>query len=332
MSYTPGYNITNEQLLLIDILNGMYNDNLRQINTLNDSVNYLYSANRQIRSLLIQMLNNPSNQNRRNNNRNNQRTNNYRDNSSTHTNSTNSNNSNNSNNSSGLGRIYLNNRPYTIENFEYYTIPSGQNENERSNNRFNQLLQNFFQPIEIYPTQSQIETATRRVRYSDILTPVNRSCPISLENFNDSDMVTLIRFCGHIFNSEQLNTWFRSNCRCPVCRYDIRSYNANASSENIRRNETSENVSTTTSNAATDTENSSNTHAEERTTTPVSTNTNGRTNSLYLSTILDNFNNNDITLRDIENISSIFMDTSGNNTSDPLMLSRILTQFMRGSR
>jgi len=145
-------------------------------------------------------------------------------------------------------------------------------------------------------------------------------------------MVTLIRFCGHIFNSEQLNTWFRSNCRCPVCRYDIRSYNANASSENIRRNETSENVSTTTSNTATDTENSSNTHAEERNTTPVSTNTNGRTNSLYLSTILDNFNNNDITLRDIENISSIFMDTSGNNTSDPLMLSRILTQFMRGAR
>jgi hypothetical protein len=25
--------------------------------------------------------------------------------------------------------------------------------------------------------------------------------------------------------------WFRTNCRCPVCRYDIRDYNSNASTE-----------------------------------------------------------------------------------------------------
>jgi hypothetical protein len=44
-------------------------------------------------------------------------------------------------------------------------------------------------------------------------------------------MVTIIRHCRHIFTSDHLNTWFRSNCRCPVCRYDIRSDNSNASSE-----------------------------------------------------------------------------------------------------
>ena len=45
-------------------------------------------------------------------------------------------------------------------------------------------------------------------------------------------MVTVIRFCGHIFYTEQLNTWFTSNCRCPVCRYDIRNYNSTNSLDN----------------------------------------------------------------------------------------------------
>ena len=95
----------------------------------------------------------------------------------------------------------------------------------------------FFEPIVIYPTQSQIELATRNVRYCDIVTPINLACPISLENFNDNDMVTVIRFCGHIFSTASLNTWFTTNCRCPVCRYDIRNYAGNrlSSDEPVRR-------------------------------------------------------------------------------------------------
>ena len=45
------YNITNEQQLLIEILNTMYDDNLRQITNLNQS-------NIQIRNFIIQILNN----------------------------------------------------------------------------------------------------------------------------------------------------------------------------------------------------------------------------------------------------------------------------------
>ena len=88
------------------------------------------------------------------------------------------------------------------------------------------LFQSFFDPVLIFPTPSQIETATRRVLYRDIATPINNRCPISLENFNDTDTVTIIRYCGHIFNSDELNNWFRNNCRCPMCRYDIRNYNS----------------------------------------------------------------------------------------------------------
>ena len=82
-----------------------------------------------------------------------------------------------------------------------------------------------------FPTASQFEIATRCVRYCDIVSPRNVQCPISLENFNDNDTVTVIRHCGHIFNTEQLTTWFRSNCRCPICRYDIRTYISNTSSQ-----------------------------------------------------------------------------------------------------
>ena len=69
-------------------------------------------------------------------------------------------------------------------------------------------------------------TATRVAMYGDITRPQNTTCPISLDSFEDSQLVTVIRHCGHIFNTEQIGAWFRANCRCPVCRYDIRNYRA----------------------------------------------------------------------------------------------------------
>ena len=142
--------------------------------------------------------------------------------------------------------------------FDYYSISffdtNGDTNNDTNNDRNNvnftqnnpytQLLRSFLDPIEIYPTQSQIDSATRRVRYCDIVSPTNTSCPISLTNFDDNDMVTVIRHCGHIFNTNELNRWFTSHCNCPVCRYDIRDYNLNSSSVFSRVNQgTSSNIS-----------------------------------------------------------------------------------------
>ena len=100
------------------------------------------------------------------------------------------------------------------------------------NNRRRRPLQNdlvfdfegLFSPVPIYPTPTQIEAATRNVRFSDIIRPMNTSCPISLETFNDNSQVTMIRHCGHIFNRDMLTSWFQSHAACPVCRYDIRDY------------------------------------------------------------------------------------------------------------
>ena len=214
------FRISNEHLLLINILNTMYNDNLRQINSINNTLDNLIQSNNQIRNLLVQLLHHPQNT-RRNGNR--RWENNFFN--------------NNNNNLSSLGRIMINNQPYVIDSISEFTFPRN-NDRQNSINRnigldeqARDIFESFLQPIVIYPSQSQIESATRRVRYCDIARPVNTSCPISMEDFNDNDMVTVIRHCGHIFHSDHLNNWFRSNCRCPVCRYDIRDYSSNASTE-----------------------------------------------------------------------------------------------------
>jgi hypothetical protein len=218
------FRISNEQLLLINILNTMYNDNLRQINNITDSLNNLYNTNNQIRNLLIQLLSTNQNPSREHGNRRNHYVNRR----------------NGENNSySDRNRIFFNNRPYIIDSVTEYTIPrqflvnnTNPNPNPNSNlDILTQMFQNFMQPVEIYPTQSQIEAATRNVRYCDISRPINTQCPISMEDFDDNNMVTVIRHCGHIFNTEHLMNWFRTNCRCPVCRYDIRDFSSNASNQ-----------------------------------------------------------------------------------------------------
>jgi len=220
-------NFTSEQSLLLNILNSMYNDNFRQINTLYESINTLNESNIQIRNLIFQIMNIQNNSFLTTNNR--QQSN------------------NNSFENENLSRILINNIPYIIDNISEYRIPLNNDISENFQNNVSQLLQNFLQPIEIFPTPTQIELSTRQVAYCDIISPLNRSCPISLENFNESDIVTIIRYCGHIFKTDEINRWFRSNCRCPVCRYDIRNYSntenplPNSNTENSLPNSNTEN-------------------------------------------------------------------------------------------
>ena len=115
-------------------------------------------------------------------------------------------------------------RENTIQNIRENTRQNNRQNNRQNTGRRTNLFYNFWDPIEIYPTQTQIETATRIVRFGDIVSPLNTSCPISLEPFNENSHVSVIRYCNHIFNRNDLNLWFNSNCRCPVCRYDIREY------------------------------------------------------------------------------------------------------------
>ena len=307
------HDVTDDQLLLIDILNTMYNDNLRQIT-------HLTNSNQEIRNIIIQMLNNNTNTRSRNNNiRNNltsinQNTNNLRTNNQ-NTNNLRTNNQNTNNlrtNNSRTNNLF---DYYSISFFDTNGETNGEtnNVNFTQNNPYTQLLRSFLDPIEIYPTQSQIDSATRRVRYCDIVSPTNTSCPISLTNFEDNDMVTVIRHCGHIFNTNELNRWFTSHCNCPVCRYDIRDYNLNSSSVFSRVNQgASSNISSQNYNSQL----SSQPNIERNNTSPLE----GSVNPNEIINILnsrDASGNNIISTEQLRNItqqiSNISQQFSNNN-------------------
>ena len=74
------------------------------------------------------------------------------------------------------------------------------------------------------PTNEQVLRATMNTTFGHIITPVNATCPISRDEFNDESEITMIRGCNHIFNRASLREWFVSHSTCPLCRGDIRQY------------------------------------------------------------------------------------------------------------
>jgi len=204
--------------VLLNVYIDMYNTTLREIDRLYDNLDEIRNS---IRTLEI---------NHRNMNLN------------TNTNR-NSNNSNNRNNrrmysndrlplESNPNRIYLNGRYYTID----YIRPDARFEaNRRQNNQrnannilgnifLNDIVRNFYDPVIVRPSVQEIQNAIVNTTFGSIVNPINNSCPISLERFEHNTNVSQIIHCGHIFNPSDLNVWFQTNVKCPVCRYDIRRY------------------------------------------------------------------------------------------------------------
>jgi hypothetical protein len=196
MSDSLLFDMDSQSLLLINTLNTMYADNVRQIENLT-------RTNDEIRNTFTTVLLNSS----RNRSGNAYRRPTYR--------------------SSDVNRrTYVNRRTSANGMYEEAepTDPMRANDTMRANERLIRIFESFLTPVTVFPTPTQVELATRIVRFSEIVEPINNSCPISLDVFNDNDIVTVIRRCGHIFNTIQINAWFSANCRCPICRYDIRTY------------------------------------------------------------------------------------------------------------
>lgn len=89
------------------------------------------------------------------------------------------------------------------------------------------LIMSMNQPQEnviVAPTTQQIEDATEDIIFNEENYPlINETrCPITLEDFQENQVLTRIRICGHVFSQEPFRNWFRQSVRCPVCRHDIR--------------------------------------------------------------------------------------------------------------
>jgi hypothetical protein len=96
------------------------------------------------------------------------------------------------------------------------------NENEQSIPMIIQDFTDMLRDVLISPTQSEINNATELIQFSS--SDVHNMCPITLDRFIENENVCRIKNCGHIFKIGSLNEWFRSSVKCPVCRYDIRTY------------------------------------------------------------------------------------------------------------
>lgn len=193
----------------IVLLSNMYHDNVRTLHSLTDTIQQLTASNNQIRSILTQYIrDNRTNRAQRRDIRLSQDRERDRD----------------RRESRYMNRSFSNTLLHSQTPLIEFTIPT--NNTSYINELLNSLMRSsaFVEPIEMYPSQAEIETATRRVRYSDIARPINTQCPISLDDFHDNDIVMVIRQCGHTFYPNNLMNWFRTNCKCPVCRYDIRNY------------------------------------------------------------------------------------------------------------
>ena len=94
-----------------------------------------------------------------------------------------------------------------------------------NNTNLEQLFQQALQPVLIRPTPEQIDRATEERTFDQINQPINDTCPITRNRFNNSDTVLQILECRHNFTPTSLRTWFETSVRCPICRYDIREYN-----------------------------------------------------------------------------------------------------------
>ena len=100
-------------------------------------------------------------------------------------------------------------------------------------------------PVVVSPSEEQIREATQLIRFGSITDPQNSSCPISLERFGEQQLVTRILFCGHLFSTNELQIWFGTNVRCPLCRFDIREHRNQASRNNLSPINEEENINNT---------------------------------------------------------------------------------------
>jgi len=86
------------------------------------------------------------------------------------------------------------------------------------------FIPSFFANASI-PTREEIENATEIIVYHRELFEIQNiqytTCPISLEEFQEGEILMKIKYCGHIFKKSGLENWFSRNKHCPTCRHSI---------------------------------------------------------------------------------------------------------------
>jgi hypothetical protein len=122
---------------------------------------------------------------------------------------------------------YLNNVMYmnNYYNHNYNHNHTNANTNANSANENNAHLLNYdlddFIKLSNTNIYALIKSNTNDLYYGNIENPTNDSCAITHEKFSNCDEVTMIKECGHIFNSSAIKQWLIEHQTCPNCRHNI---------------------------------------------------------------------------------------------------------------
>lgn len=77
-------------------------------------------------------------------------------------------------------------------------------------------------------TNEQIENCTRRFTYRTGLTELlSHTCPITMEDFREGDVLLQLTECSHAFREMDLLRWFVTHSTCPVCRHSYHNFTLN---------------------------------------------------------------------------------------------------------
>tara|TARA_B100001093_G_scaffold418507_1_gene409765 strand:+ start:1105 stop:2262 length:1158 start_codon:yes stop_codon:yes gene_type:complete len=181
-----------------------------------------------------------------------------------------------------------------------------------NNNTLEQLFQQSLQSVPIRPSTEHIERSTEERIFSQIAEPINDTCPITRNRFNDNDTVLQILECRHCFNPSSLRRWFETSVRCPICRYDIREYNPlNVINNPYRNNENDiENPITQTQDTQTE-----DTQDDDDNLTEDTTSSQDIARELVINE-LDNINNNPQLTEEQRTLANIISQSMNNPTNN----------------
>jgi hypothetical protein len=228
--------LSNDQRLLLDLYIDFYNHTIRQINSLYELQNEIRGNINHIVGLSA-MHDAPNLGQSSNNYRNNFRYNNVR-------NVNDQRRRRNNLDSNNRRYMHYGNIPYLVQVDNFMTGLDGRargvfrhTRENINDNIFNNILRTFYDRIQVAPTRQQIEAATRVISFSEIENPLNISCPVTLDRFENNSSVTQIIPCGHIFSPSGIESWLQTNVRCPVCRCDIREYTPTTNNVSEQNNE-----------------------------------------------------------------------------------------------
>ena len=123
---------------------------------------------------------------------------------------------------------YLNNLVNTINVQQQQNQQQQQNHQQQQNqqqNQHNAYLLNYtfadFEKLSVANLNAIINTNCEDIYYEYISSPNNDTCAITQETFTNNDKVTILKSCGHVFNSCAIKKWLMQHQTCPNCRYNI---------------------------------------------------------------------------------------------------------------